>query len=104
MIGSDHWVLVLKSGRRVAERIRRAVAALEPNLVRAVAVSELDEEIRIERDPAVRTGVAHHLDAAHALRIELPVPCAVERVGEIDALAVAADLDHLRTAVERPAV
>ena len=46
-----------------------------------------------------------HVDLGHpaadAVRVELVVPRRVERVGEVDALAVAADLDHLRTAVQR---
>ena len=37
-----------------------------------------------------------------ALGIELRIDRAVERVGEIDPPAVAADLDHLRPAVQRP--
>ena len=40
--------------------------------------------------------------ALDAVRIELVVDHAVERVREVDALAVAAHLDHLRPAVERP--
>ena len=43
-----------------------------------------------------------HHPAVDAVGIELRVDGAVERVGEIDAPAVAADLDHLRPAVERP--
>ena len=36
-----------------------------------------------------------------AVGIELVVPRAIERVGHVDALAVTADLDHLRCAVQR---
>ena len=46
-----------------------------------------------------------HIDlrqpALDAVGIELVVPRAIERVGHVDALAVAADLDHLRRAVQR---
>src|SRR5205085_5418349 len=36
-----------------------------------------------------------------AFRIKLRVPRSIERIGEVDALAIAADLDHLRSAVQR---
>ena len=39
--------------------------------------------------------------AVDALGVELGVPGGVERVGQVDALAVARDLDHLRAAVQR---
>ena len=38
---------------------------------------------------------------ADPVGVELIVPRPVQRVGEVDALAVAADLDHLRSARER---
>ena len=50
--------------------------------------------------PARRVGVELGDPSANALRIELFVPRAVERIGHVDAAAVAADLDHLRAAVE----
>src|SRR5262245_42306909 len=85
---------------RIAIRSHGAVAALEPHLVGAVRSQPLDEELRIEGDAAGRIGVELHHPALDAVRIELRVDGAVERVGEIDALAVAADLHHLRSAGE----
>ena len=41
------------------------------------------------------------IQAPTPVRVELLVPRAVQRVGEVDALAVPADLDHLRAAAER---
>src|SRR4051812_27970240 len=91
------------SGGRVTERIRRAVAAFEPDLVGAVLRAEIDVEVRIERHASVVTDVAHHLHRGHAVRIELRIPAAVQRVREVNALAVTTDLGHLRTSTERPA-
>ena len=60
-----------------------------------------------QEEPAVQLHAAFgpHVDLGHpaadAVRIELVVPRRVEPVGEVDALAVAADLDHLRAAVQR---
>ena len=65
------------------------------------ALRPVDEELRVEGDAAIRAGVELHHPAVDALGIELRVDGAIERVGEVDALAVAADLDHLRAAVER---
>src|SRR5215813_14007794 len=89
------------SGSRIAIGIRRAVAAVEPHLMRAMRLRPLDEKFRIERDSAFRPGVELHHPAVDSLGIELRIDRAVERVGEIDPLAVAADLDHLRAAVQR---
>src|SRR4051812_10320455 len=86
------------SGRRVAEGIRRTVATLEPDLVRAVAGREIDPELRIERQAAALADVGLDHRAWHAGRIELIVPGRVEPVGPVDTFAVAADLDHLRPA------
>src|SRR6266516_1737269 len=58
----------------VAVGVARRVAALQPYLVRAAP--------------------AEHL----ALKEEALIPGTVERVGEVDPLAVAGDLDHLRAA------
>ena len=48
----------------------------------------------------VRVAVDHYHVRSVALyvRIELVVPCAEERVGHIETLAVQAQLDHLRSA------
>src|SRR5215471_10268675 len=82
--------------------IRRAVAAFEPHLMRAMRRRPFHEEPRIERDAAAGLRIELHHPAVDAVGIELRIDRAVERVGEIDAPAVAADLDHLRPAAERP--
>src|SRR5690606_32121872 len=85
---------------RVAERVRRGVAALQAHLVRPQR-PELREEARVERHPPVLADVELRRPAHDALRVELLVPGRVERVREVDAPPVAADLHHLRAAVER---
>src|SRR5439155_11044274 len=73
-----------------------------PHLVGPLAAfRELDEEVRI--DPEITAGFGVELDqpALDAVGVELRVPAGVQRVGQVDALAVAADLDHLRAAVDR---
>src|SRR3974390_526108 len=92
------------SDRRIAEGIRRTIAALEPDLVRAVSVGEAHPIIPRQFQPAVRTDIGHDLGPRKAAGIELVIPSRVERVGPIDALAVTADFNHLRTAAERLAV
>src|SRR5690348_5034876 len=62
---------------------------------------ELHEELRIESHRAVVSDVELHHPTLQAIGVELIVPSAVERVGKIYALSVAADFDHLRSAVER---
>src|SRR4029434_4579592 len=69
------------------------------DLMRTHAV-EFHESGRIERDPAVRSHVDLGQPALDPVGIELVIPRAIQRVGHIDALAVAADLDHLRCAVQ----
>src|SRR5215470_4526324 len=59
-----------------------------------------DEEALVEGDATAEIGVELHHPAVDAVRIELRIDGAVERVGEIDALAVAANLHHLRPTVE----
>src|SRR5439155_24925199 len=88
-----------KPRSRVAERIRRAVAALQVDLMRTFAL-ERNEKIRIERDAAGRVDVDLGDPSANAVRIELLVQCRVERVGHIDTAPVTADLEHLRCAVD----
>ena len=79
------------------------VAAFEADLVGAVAFREFHQEIGIERHFAVMGDVGFRHLAGHAGGIELVVPAAGERVGEEDALAVAANLDQLRAARRRSA-
>src|SRR5215218_4528430 len=80
--------------------IGRGVAALEADLVRAL-VAEVEEEVLVEGHSPVLRRVQLHHPALDAVRIELGVPGEVERVRDVDASPVAADLDHLRSAVER---
>src|SRR6266540_4138938 len=68
--------------------------------MRPVPFRPVDEEFRVECDTPRRGGVELDHPAVDALRIELRVDRAVERVGEINAPAVAADLHHLRSTIE----
>src|SRR3954471_23456632 len=85
------------SSRREAVRIARSVAPRETDLVRPLAV-ELEEEVWVDREVAVAVELDH--PAVDALGVELLVPARVQRVRQVDALAVAAHLDHLRPAGE----
>src|SRR6266403_2729335 len=87
-----------RSNRRVAERIRRAIAALEPDLMRPVSVREAHPVVLCQLEAAARVRIGHDLRPRHSVGIELVVPRRVERVGPVDTLAVTANLDHLRTA------
>src|SRR4051812_50153318 len=79
--------------RREAVRVARRVAAGQADLVRALA-GELDVEVGVDLEVAVAVELDH--PAVDALRVELAVPRRVQRVRQVDALAVAAYLDHLR--------
>src|SRR5262245_36575636 len=84
------------SDRWIAERIRRAVAALKPDLMRAVSVREAHPVVLCQLEAAARVRMGHDFSAWHAIGIELVVPGRVKRVGPVDPLSVTADLDHLR--------
>src|ERR1700730_13650567 len=71
--------------------------------MRSMALWPFDEEFRVELDSALGLGVKLYHPALDSIGIELGIDRAVERVGEIDAPTIAADLHHLRAAVE-PAV
>src|ERR1700730_9194048 len=86
------------SNRRIAERIRRAIAALEPDLMRPVSLREAHPVVLRQLEAAARFRMGHDLVARPTASTELVVPRRVERVGPVDPLAVAANLDHLRTA------
>src|SRR5262249_30014289 len=90
--------------RRVAERIRRAIAPFKPDLMRPVSVREVREKVPCQLETAACVHIGHDFSARYASGIELIVPCRVERVGPVDPLAVTANLDHLRTAPTRLAV
>src|ERR1700742_4595278 len=85
------------SSRRIAERIRRTVATVEPDLMRPVSVGEAHPVVLGELEAPARVDVSHHLGAWNSLRIELLVPRRVERVRPLYAFAVAVDLHHLRS-------
>src|SRR5205823_13707428 len=68
------------SNRWIAERIRRAIATLKPDLMRPVSVREAHPVVPCELKAAVRVRIGHHLSARHSVRIELVVPRRVERV------------------------
>ena len=85
---------------RIAERVGGRVAPLEPDLMNAVIV-RLHKEFVIECDPALWRGIEFHHPASDARWIELFIPRGVERIGEIDALTVATDFNHLRAATQR---
>src|SRR5262249_59979396 len=99
-IGAALTAIALRRTSRVAIGVGRAVASVEPDLVRPVAVGPMDEEFRIKGDTALGPHVELHHPAVDAIGIELGVDRAVKRVGEIHSPTVPADLDHLRSAVE----
>src|SRR5262249_37011705 len=84
---------------RVAVRVRRGVASFQVDLVAALLGP--DEELRVGAQAAGLAGVPAHQPALDAVGVDLGVPRRVERVAQVDAPAVAAQLDHLRAAVER---
>ena len=67
------------------------------------ALLECGEEATVEAEATFGLGVDERGPALDALGIELLIPARVKRVGEVRALAVAAELDHLRAAVQRSA-
>src|SRR5918994_4105337 len=91
--------------RRSREDLRRAVAALEPHLVRARGstrtVVQVDEEVAVDLHPAVRIAV-HTQEPRLETGIELVVPGRVERVADVESPAVERELEHLRPAVQLP--
>src|SRR4051812_2575648 len=97
----------LKSSARlpVAVGVGGGVAALEPYLVWAqsapIVAGEEEPLVRHEA-PDAGIGVELRHPRADTGWEELVVPGAVERVGEVDPPAVAADLHHLRAAGQRP--
>src|SRR3954469_18644377 len=83
----------------IAVGVAGRVAALQAGLVRtqAAPVVPVREEPLVGGHPAARrVGIDLRHPGTHARREELVVPRAVERVRDVDAPAVPADLDHLR--------
>src|SRR5947209_6059008 len=68
--------------------------------MRSMRRRPLHEELGIERDATPRLGIELHHPTIDPVGIELRIDGAVERIGEVDAAAVTADLDHLRSAAE----
>src|SRR5690348_7133338 len=60
-----------RDGSRIAIGIRGAVATLQPDLVRQLALRPGNEELRIERDAALRSGVELHHPAVEPALVEL---------------------------------
>src|SRR5712671_1567173 len=83
---------------RIAERVGGGISAFEPDLMRPLAL-ERDEEVRVNRDPAVRVDVDLRDPSADSLGVELRVDGRIEGIGYVNAPAVAAHFEHLRTAV-----
>src|SRR5215469_456111 len=61
---------------------------------------KLDKELFVELHPALRVQIDFRHPTLNAIGIKLLVPRGVEGVGKVAAFAIAANLDHLRTAVE----
>src|SRR5258705_4658002 len=87
----------------VAVRVAGCIAALEPDLVHTAAAEYVafEEEPLVEADAAALANVELRHPRADAIWVELIVPRAIQRVGEVDAVAVPADFDHLRAAGQR---
>src|SRR5437016_11209423 len=76
------------------------IAALQAHLVRPHVV-ELQEELRIQLEPAATGRIQLGQPAAHTIRIKLLIPCPVQGIGDVNPASVAAHLDHLRASIER---
>src|SRR5215469_10802315 len=70
--------------------------------MRQKALRPINKEVLIKLDPATRPGVDFHHPSPHSVGIELGVDRPIERIRKVYSPAVAADLDHLRRAVQRP--
>src|SRR5207342_1229205 len=60
--------------RWIAERIRRAIAALKPDLMRPVSVREAHPVVLCQLKAAARVRIGHDLSAWYAVLIELIIP------------------------------
>src|SRR5215831_12535742 len=61
----------------------------------------VDKKIAVELDAAVGLDLDLDHPTVEALGVKLRVDRAVERVSEVNTAAIAANLDHLRSAIER---
>src|SRR6478609_8677490 len=69
--------------------------------MRPMRLRPFDKEFGVERNAPAGIDIKLHHPAVDSLRIELRIDSAVKGIGEVDAFAVAADLHHLRSAIER---
>src|SRR5215831_2880197 len=79
----------------IAERIRRTISTLEPDLMRP-QLPKIHKKVRSPGHTASRVGVHPHHPATH-VRVELVIPATVERVGKVKTPSITAHLDHLRS-------
>src|SRR5262249_54862883 len=86
---------------RIAVGVRRTVSSFKTDLMRSMARRPVYEEILVERNAAILANVELDHPAVDTFRIELRIDGAIQGIGEIHALPVTADLDHLGTPVER---
>src|SRR4029077_8546670 len=86
---------------RIAVGIRRAVAAFQPHLVWTMWRRPFHEESLVEGDASARLGVELYHPSLDPVGIELGVDGAIKRVGDVHALAIAADLARLSTPRQR---
>src|SRR5262249_39776417 len=73
--------------RRIAERIRRAITTLKPDLMRPVSVRKAHEIVLCQLEAPACVRVGDDLSAWYTMGIELVVPRRVERVGPVDPFA-----------------
>src|SRR5271154_3681915 len=66
----------------------------------AAQIPEFEKEFRVDGHAARGPSIELHHPAANSVRIELRVPRRIQRVREIDATSIAAELHHLRAAVQ----
>src|SRR5271155_1056989 len=66
----------------------------------ASQIPEFKKEFRVDGHATCRLGIELHHPAANSVGIELRVPRRIQRVREIDAPSIAAELHHLRAAVQ----
>src|SRR5215218_4980721 len=84
--------------RGVAVRVGGRIAALEPYLVRPLTIIELDEEVGVHCETALRVYVHLGDPAVDAIGVELRIPGSIQRVAEVQPAPIAAQFHHLRSA------
>src|SRR5207244_1540035 len=61
---------------------------------------KLQEQLWVEAHASIGINIDLRQPAANTVRVELLIPSAVERIGQVNAFSVPADLDHLWSAVQ----